>query len=120
MKILELIQLVAQMRSTQRDYFSSRSRMALNKSKLLESQIDTAIAPLVDNDSAEAIFVRDSTQLGELFLDIGGRKHAIASNITDYTGVAGRVDRPDHLKSFEVASVGGQGRYRIVFAIEEI
>lgn len=39
----EIIELVAEMRTAQRDYFSSRSHDSLRKSKVLEKRVDQEI-----------------------------------------------------------------------------
>lgn len=48
MEIDKFIDLVAEMRTAQKNYFSSRSPYALSKSKRLECDVDRALAELSD------------------------------------------------------------------------
>lgn len=48
MTTTEFIELVAQMRMTQKNYFKTRSKYVLEQSKALERQVDVAIAQIAE------------------------------------------------------------------------
>jgi hypothetical protein len=69
MNIYELARLVVKMRNEQKEYFINHSRIALNKAKLLEKQVDIACLQilnslpeqrsLLDPDSGTSVWVKD-------------------------------------------------------------
>jgi hypothetical protein len=46
----ELIRLVTKMRTTQKEYFATRSKSVLGEAKMLERQVDEAIALLAKEE----------------------------------------------------------------------
>lgn len=50
MEIKELIELIARMRSEQKEYFTSRSRETLQRCKALERQVDEVVKRLSNEE----------------------------------------------------------------------
>lgn len=59
-QIKRFVELVAELRATQREYFATRSYNALKKSKSLESRVDTALVDLqnrLNNDKCTQTYL---------------------------------------------------------------
>lgn len=59
MNVIELAQLVVRMRDEQKDYFTNHSRLALDRAKVLERQVDTACLQILNSLPQQAPLLSD-------------------------------------------------------------